>query len=176
MYTDGQDSGEVYWVTGLAGAGKTTIATALQRRLRQSGRAVVLLDGDALRAVLGDRYGHSVEERRYLAGCYGRLCQTLAAQGTDVVCATVSMFHSVRERNRTAIAHYHEIYVTAPRPDLEARRSFYRDAPAADVVGLCPLYELPDNPDLIIANDGGRTPDELAELILGSRRNLLTTT
>ncbi|TJZ74051.1 adenylyl-sulfate kinase [Chitiniphilus eburneus] len=159
--------GVVYWVTGLAGAGKTTIGTALHRHLRESGRHVVMLDGDRLREVFGGQHGYSVEERRHLAMCYARLCKLLADQGCDVVCATVSMFASVRQWNRDNLAHYCEIYIVAPEDHLFARRAFYSDNTSShEVVGLNPAYELPVNPDVTIENDGRRTPEQLVAEIL----------
>ncbi|UXY13696.1 adenylyl-sulfate kinase [Chitiniphilus purpureus] len=157
----------VYWVTGLAGAGKTTLGSALHQRLLAGGRRAVMLDGDRLREVFGGQHGYSVEERRYLAMCYVRLCKMLADQGTDVVCATVSMFSAVRQWGRDHIPGYREIYVIAPQDHLFERRAFYADSNAShDVVGLNPAYELPTDPDLVVQNDGQRTPEQWAEQIL----------
>ncbi|GAA5786456.1 adenylyl-sulfate kinase [Chitiniphilus shinanonensis] len=161
--------GRVFWVTGLAGAGKTTLGGALYRRLLDAGCRAILLDGDRLREVFGGQHGYSVEERRYLAMCYARLCSMLADQGADVVCATVSMFASVRQWNREHIPGYREIYVVAPVDHLLERRAFYSDpAISQDVVGLNPAYELPTDPHLLIENDGRRTPEQIAEEILSS--------
>ncbi|SMC23424.1 adenylylsulfate kinase [Andreprevotia lacus DSM 23236] len=159
----------VYWVTGLAGAGKTTIGTALYERLLAAGRRAVLLDGDRLREVFGGQHGYSVEERRHLAMCYARLCKMLHDQGADVVCATVSMFAAVRHWNRSNIDGYSEVYVVAPENHLFERRAFYADPAAShEVVGLNPAYELPTNPDVIIHNDAQTAPAQLAEHILST--------
>ncbi len=167
-----QQAGHVYWVTGLAGAGKTTIGTALHQRLLEAGRRAVLLDGDRLREVFGGQHGYSVEERRHLAMCYARLCRMLADQGADVVCATVSMFNAVRQWNRDHIAGYREIYIVAPEDHLFERRAFYSDHTAShDVVGLNPAYELPTNPHVLVQNDGRHTPEQLAEQILSALDN-----
>ncbi|MBV9559766.1 MAG: adenylyl-sulfate kinase, partial [Bradyrhizobium sp.] len=84
--------GATYWITGLPGAGKTTIARLLWTKLRSEGLPAILIDGDRMRNILGDRFGYSREEREQLAGIYGRWCLELNRQGTDAVCATVSMF------------------------------------------------------------------------------------
>ena len=92
--------GRVFWVTGLSGAGKTTVGRELWRRLRAAGRQVFFLDGDALRAVIAEDLGHSADNRRRSAMRNARLCQLLAGQGADVVCATISLFHEVQRWNR----------------------------------------------------------------------------
>jgi cytidine diphosphoramidate kinase len=161
--------GYVFWVTGLAGSGKTTIGEALCSALRSRGRLAVQLDGDRLREAFGGQHGYSIEERRHLSMCYARLCKLLADQGTDVVCSTVSMFDSVRRWNRDEIAGYREIYLTAPQQQLLERRAFYSDATASqDVVGLNPAYELPSTPDLQLHNDGQIAPAQVAQWILTS--------
>lgn len=163
--------GTVYWVTGYSGAGKTTVATHLVGLLRELGRAVVQLDGDSLRAVFGDLHGYDRNDRFALASAYGRLCDMLARQGFDVVCATISMFHAVREWNRTHIANYYEVYLRVPAADRAARdaKGLYAAAHRGEIrnlVGYDGPAEEPDTPDLIIDNVPPVTPESAAERIL----------
>jgi adenylylsulfate kinase len=163
-------AGTVFWITGLSASGKTTVAAKLCERLRASGRPVVLLDGDRLRAVLDAEGAHAPEDRLRLAMTYARLCRELAGQGFDVVCATISMFHAVREWNRAEIARYREIYLRVPTDVLRKRdpKGIYaRHAKGvqAHVVGHDLQPELPRAPDLVIDNDGPITPDAAVELI-----------
>ena len=102
-------SGRVFWITGLSGAGKTTVGQELWTRLRAAGRPVTFLDGDALRAVIAEDLGYSAGNRRRSAMRNARLCRLLAEQGTDVVCATISLFHEVQRWNRENILDYREI-------------------------------------------------------------------
>jgi adenylylsulfate kinase len=163
-------AGTVYWITGLAGAGKTTVGGRLCERLRASGRPAVLLDGDRLRTVFDAEQAHAAEDRLRLAKTYGRLCRELAEQGIDVVCATISMFHAVRAWNRAEIARYREIYLRVPRDVLRARdpKGIYarhESGRQPHVVGHDLRPELPLDPDLVIDNDGPITPDAAVELI-----------
>ena len=96
----------VYWITGLSGAGKTTIGKKLYERLKEKNCNIVFLDGDILREVFGGDLGYSREERVKCAMRYARLCKMLVEQGLDVICCTISMFDSVREWNRKNIKGY----------------------------------------------------------------------
>ena len=151
--------GRVFWITGLSGAGKTTLGRELWNRLRAAGRPVTFLDGDALRSVIAEDLGHSAEDRRRSAMRNARLCRLLAEQGADVVCATISLFHEVQRWNRENIPGYREIYLRVPIDELRRRDSkgIYAGAQrgdARDVVGLDVPAEAPEAPDLILDNYG----------------------
>jgi len=105
----GASPGRVFWITGLSGAGKTTVGRELSKRLRAAGRPVTFLDGDTLRSVIAEDLGHSAGNRRRSAMRNARLCRLLAEQGVDVVCATISLFHEVQSWNRENIPGYCEI-------------------------------------------------------------------
>lgn len=157
-------SGRVYWITGLSGAGKTTIGQALLDRLRAAGRSAIFLDGDALREVIAEDLGHNMESRRRSAMRNARLCRMLSSQGQDIVCPTISLFHDVQRWNRVNIPGYTEIYLRVPMEELQRRdaKGIYaaaiRGAPG-NVVGLDVPAETPEAPDLILDNHGDVDPD-----------------
>jgi len=151
--------GRVFWITGLSGAGKTTVGRELWSRLRAAGRPVTFLDGDALRAVIAEDLGHGAGNRRRSAMRNARLCRLLAGQGIDVVCATISLFHEVQRWNRKNIPGYREIYLRVPIDELRHRDSkgIYAGAQRGDVrdvVGLDVPAEAPEAPDLVLDNYG----------------------
>ena len=151
--------GRVFWITGLSGAGKTTLGRELWSQLRAAGRPATFLDGDALRVVIADDLSHDAGHRRRSAMRNARLCRLLAEQGTDVVCATISLFHDVQRWNRENIPGYHEIYLRVPIEELRRRDSkgIYAGAERGnmrDVVGLDVPAEAPEAPDLVLDNYG----------------------
>lgn len=154
----------VYWLTGLSGAGKTTIGRLWRDALRERGETVVFLDGDEMRTVFGGGMGFTGADRRKLAESYGRLCALLASQGVTVVCCTISMFDSVRAWNRANIPGYYEVYIQASMETLRRRDQkglYSRNADNVAGVGL--QVELPTASDLILDNDGELTPEEQVE-------------
>ncbi len=163
----------VYWLTGLSGAGKTTIGRLWRDELRNMGQTVIFLDGDEMRSVFGVGLGFSGSDRRKLAESYGRLCALLAGQGVTVVCCTISMFHSVRAWNRANIPGYYEVYIEASMDTLRRRDQkglYSRNADNVAGVGL--QVELPDAPDLVLDNNGDRTPAQQVERLCAAALGL----
>lgn len=160
----------VYWITGLSGAGKTTIGKLFYEKLKEQHPNTVFFDGDTLRKVFGDDLGYTKAERRKCAMRYSRLCAMLQEQGMNVVCCTISMFNSVREWNRKNIHNYKEIYVKVSMDILQKRdqKGLYSgttEEKQKEVVGIHMDIEEPECPDLILENDGGKTPEEQVERI-----------
>lgn len=154
----------VYWLTGLSGAGKTTIGRLWRDALRASGETVIFLDGDEMRSVFGAGLGFNAADRRKLAESYGRLCALLSNQGVTVVCCTISMFHSVRAWNRANIPGYVEVYIQASMETLRRRdqKGLYSQN-ADNVAGVGLRVELPETPDIVLDNNGALTPAEQVE-------------
>jgi adenylylsulfate kinase-like enzyme/phosphohistidine swiveling domain-containing protein len=170
--------GRVFWITGLSGAGKTTLGRDLWSRLRAAGRAATFLDGDALRAAIAEDLDHSAGDRRRSAMRNARLCRLLAEQGADVVCATISLFHEVQRWNRANIPGYREIYLRVPMDELRRRdaKGLYAGAQnggVRGVVGLDVAAETPEAPDLVLDNYGTLDVATAVDCILalGDRRN-----
>jgi adenylylsulfate kinase-like enzyme len=165
-----ESPGRVFWITGLSGAGKSTVGERLWRRLRAAGRSAIFLDGDKLRSAIAEDLSHPIEDRRRSAMRNGRLCQLLSAQGIDVVCATISMFHEVQRWNRKHIPGYFEIYLRVPMAEIERRdpKRIYaraRKRKIANIVGIDIAAEEPDTPDLVVDNHGSLNANAAVELI-----------
>ncbi len=159
--------GRVFWITGLSGAGKTTLGRELWSRLRAAGCHAIFLDGDALRAGIAEDLGHKTSDRRRSAMRNARLCRMLAQQGTDVICATISLFHEVQRWNRENIPGYREIYLRVPLDELRRRdqKGIYNGA-KGDVVGIDVVAETPETPDLVLENHGALNVTAAVDRIL----------
>lgn len=164
-------TGTVYWITGLSGAGKTTIGTLLYEHIKASKPNVFRLDGDVGRWAYNDKCGYSREER--LDGAYrnARVCKMIADQGIDVVCCTISMYDEVRAWNRENMENYREVYLEVPlevliKRDQKGLYTSVQKGSVKDVVGMDLKLEFPKHPDVRVMNDGTLTPDEVVAKIL----------
>ncbi len=162
--------GRVFWLTGLAGAGKTTVGKLLLERLKEEGGNVIYLDGDQLRQVWPNM-GYCRESRFKVSMQNGRLCKLLSDQGFDVVCATISLFWKTQEWNRLNISNYFEIYLRVPMPILFERdqKGLYSKSEKGivnNVYGVNIKIEEPKTPDLTIENYMPRTPELAVEKII----------
>mgnify|MGYP001104580731 CR=1 FL=1 len=155
------EKGTVYFFTGLAGAGKTTIGGLFYRRLREQERNVFLADGDQTRSIFG-RSGYSTEARRDAARRGFRLWRELAEQGIDVVVCSIAMYDEIRSWNRENIENYKEIYIKVTRDTLYRRdqKQLYSSG-RKEVVGVDLPYDEPKNADVVVENDGQETPEEI---------------
>ena len=155
------NKGRVYWITGLSGAGKTTVGSLLFERLREEKDSVVMLDGDVVRKTFGNDLGYTREDRHEMAMRYSRISLMLSEQGIDVVCCTISMFDDVRAWNRDNIADYKEIYLRVSREVLAQRnqKDLYASS-QSELVGFGISMDEPKSPDLVLDNDGRQSPEE----------------
>jgi len=179
-------TGTVYFFTGLAGAGKTTIGGLFYRRLRAKKANVFCMDGDAMDGVF-KRTGYSTAARLKDAKQQFYLCRALAQQGIDVVMCSISMYDEIREWNRANIEHYidvvmcsismydeirdwnraniehyKEIYIKVTQETLYRRdqKQLYSSG-AKEVVGVDLPYDEPKTPDVVVENDGQETPEAI---------------
>lgn len=170
------EKGTVYFFTGLAGAGKTTIGGLFYRRLKEHSPDAILIDGDQARTQAGhsapdgkvlleDRY--TTEARK--AGAWGtfQYCRDLTRQGKDVVVCSISMYTEIRAWNRENIENYREVYLKVTRETLYRRdqKKLYSSG-TKNVVGVDLPWDEPGHSSIVIQNDGTETPEEIVDRLL----------
>lgn len=171
-----------YWITGLSGAGKTTLAKEIEKQLTQSGEKTILLDGDTLRAILGresrNANNHNKATRLELAKTYGRLCKYLCSQNLNVVIATISMFNEVYHWNKTNIPGYFEVFIDADGEELRKRdhKGIYRqfdEGKLKDVAGEDLMVDKPNSADIVIKSSSRDDVPITAKLIIQKAKQKL---
>lgn len=175
-------TGATLWLTGLPSAGKTTLATALAGRLRADGRAVEVLDGDAVRAALSPELGFSRADRDTQVARIGWIAQRLATHGVVVIAAVISPFAAARDSVRAAHADqslpFFEVHVATPVQVCAERdvKGFYarqRDGAMSGLTGVDGEYEPPATPELRLDTSGRPVDDAVDELIALLRKENL---
>ncbi len=154
--------GATLWFTGLPGAGKSTVAAAVEERLVEAGQPAFLLDGDNLRHGLNGDLGFDEDARSENVRRTAHVARLLAESGTIALVSLVSPYAA--DRASAAALHaaeelsFLEIYVNAPLELCEERdpKGLYARARAGELAGLTGVgapYESPVNPDLVLCSD-----------------------
>jgi adenylyl-sulfate kinase len=164
----GARGGAVVFLTGLSGSGKSTIAEALAADLRQSGRAVTIVDGDVLRQQVSADLGFDAASREANVRRAAELAARFAADGKIVISALIAPFERARTEAREIVeqsAPFLLVYVSTSLDVAEARdpKGLYRRARAGEIkdfTGIDSPYEAPIAPDLVI--DTTQTPVDAA--------------
>jgi bifunctional enzyme CysN/CysC len=166
--------GAVVWLTGLSGAGKSTIAQALERELFQRAMHTYVLDGDNIRHGLNSNLGFSPDDRVENIRRVSEVARLMADAGTVVVTAFISPYRMDRRRAREIAlegnAEFIEVFVDAPLEVCETRdpKNLYKKARAGEIrdfTGIGAPYEAPEDPEIVVHTDQ-QTVDESVATIL----------
>lgn len=146
--------GFILWLTGLSGAGKSTIASALVPELAaRSGRVIEVLDGDVVRTHLSKGLSFSREDRDTNIRRIGFVADVVARHGGIALVAAISPFREVREEIKRSYANVIEVYVEASVETCAARdtKGLYAKAlrgELANFTGVSDPYEPPERPEV----------------------------
>ncbi|MFN6465767.1 MAG: adenylyl-sulfate kinase [Nostoc sp. DedVER02] len=145
--------GVTIWLTGLSGAGKTTICRFLETELRSQGYKIEVLDGDVVRQNLSKGLTFSKEDRDENIRRIGFVAQLLTRNNVIVLVSVISPYRAIREEVKGRIGDFIEVYVNAPLEVCEQRdvKGLYKKARAGEIknfTGIDDLYEIPLEPDV----------------------------
>ena len=169
------------WFTGLSGAGKSTIANALEARLNAMGVHTLLLDGDNVRGRLNKDLGFTDVDRVENIRRAGEVARLMLDGGLIVLCAFISPFTAERRMVREMVdeGEFLEVFVDAPLELCIARdpKGLYRRALAGEIrnfTGIDQIYEPPVAPEVVLQSGSG-TPGELADIVIAEleRRGII---
>lgn len=150
--------GFTLWLTGLSGAGKTTVAMALETELHERGLLIERLDGDTVREGLTRDLGFSKEDRDKNIERVCFVARLLSRNRVGVVASFISPYRAARDNVRQQTTNFIEVYVNAPLEVCAARdvKGLYAKAFAGQIQGFTGVndpYEAPENPEITLHTD-----------------------
>jgi adenylylsulfate kinase len=173
------DTGFVLWLTGLSGAGKSTVAAKLGPALAERGHRVELLDGDEVRTNLCQGLGFSRADRDTNIARIGYVAGKLAKHGVAVLVAAISPYREARDRVRAQVDQFVEVYVAAPVSTCAERdpKGLYAKALAGQITnftGVSDPYEPPLGPELTLHTEHQSVDDSVHQVLAWLEANRLT--
>lgn len=165
-------SPKTLWFTGLSGAGKTTLANEIEKRLWKMGKHTMLLDGDNVRMGLNKNLGFKEQDRIENIRRVSEVAKLFNDAGLIVLASFISPFERDRENAREIIGRddFIEIYVSTSLKECERRdvKGLYRKARAGEIpnfTGIGSPYEVPENPDIVINTEGKSLSENADDLM-----------
>ena len=164
-----EHKGFTIWLTGMSGAGKSTISDRLMERFRECAARVELLDGDVVRTNLSQGLGFSREDRDTNIRRIGFVSGLLSRNGVIAVVAAISPYRDTRDEVRATMPNFIEVFVDCPVEVLTQRdvKGLYKRALAGEVVnftGISDPYEPPLNPEVVVRSDRESVAESVAKI------------
>ena len=170
----GGHRGAVVWFTGLSGAGKSTIAQALERELFNRAMHTYVLDGDNVRHGLNSNLGFSPEDRVENIRRVSEVAKLMADAGAVVITAFISPYRMERRRAREIAlesnAEFIEVFIDAPLEVCETRdpKNLYKKARAGEIrefTGIDAPYEAPEDAEIVVRTDRQSVDESVATIL-----------
>ena len=174
------DTGFVLWLTGLSGAGKSTVAAKLAPALAERGHRVELLDGDEVRTNLCQGLGFSRADRDTNIARIGYVAGKLAKHGVAVLVAAISPYRQARDQVRAQVEVFVEVHVAAPLSTCAQRdpKGLYAKALAGQLphfTGVSDPYQPPLAPEITLHTETQSVDESVHQVLTWLEANQLTT-
>ncbi len=152
------NKGFTIWLTGLSGAGKSTISEELAQRFQEYGREREILDGDVVRMHLSQGLGFSREDRDINIKRIAFVCSLLTRNGVICISAAIAPYREARLWARLEIKNFVEVYVKCPievcrQRDVKGLYKLVDEGKIKNFTGIDDPYEEPENPELVLETD-----------------------
>ena len=165
--------GILFWLTGLSGSGKTSLAKKLFPYINKNYGPTVHLDGDNLRKIL-DLYGYSFKDRISNSKKFTRIAKLLTDQGINVVFSIVGLINKPRNWNKKNIKKYIEIFIKSDVKKIISlnKKKIYKNK--KNIVGINIKPQFPKNPDITIDNTFNRSLKKLEIELLSKIKEVIS--
>ena len=161
-----KNKGILFWITGLSGSGKTTIAEKIKKKIYDKYGPTLTISGDDVRTLFNYNK-FSRKDRLAYALSYGKFCKYITDRNINVIFSTVSLFDKVREWNRSNINNYIEIYIKSDIKDIiKKKQKYFYKGNYKNIVGKNLKAEFPKSPDIVIKNNFTKKLNKLSSELL----------
>ena len=168
------NKGILFWITGLSGSGKTSIAKEIKFKISKLYGPTIVVSGDDMRKIFG-LTKYSRKERFKNAMNFSKYSEFITNQKINVIFANIGMFHKARSRNKLKIENYIEIYIKANLKKIIkiGKKKIYKKFDK-DIVGKDIVPELPKSPNIIIHNKFNKSVKVLSnDLFKKIKKNII---
>tara|TARA_Y100000996_G_C22349557_1_gene572190 strand:+ start:233 stop:751 length:519 start_codon:yes stop_codon:yes gene_type:complete len=164
--------GILFWITGLSGAGKTSISNKIYKRIKNKYGETFYINGDEMRKIFNLR-SYDIVDRKKGGIKYSKLFKKITDQNINVLFAGMALFHDVRKWNRINIENYLEIYIKTSLKKIIKKRYTKIYKKKTKLVGIDIKPEFPKKPDITINNNFNKSIDKLSnELFIKINKKL----
>ena len=155
-------AGTLFWITGLSGSGKTSIAKCIKNKIEKRHGPTICISGDEIRKIFNLR-GYSKNERLRIGKKYVKFINLIIKQKINVIFAVVGLFHELHKINRKLFVNYLEIYIKSDFDKIKSKKKkiFYRKK-FKNVWGQDIKPQFPKKPDIVINNNFDKSISELS--------------
>jgi adenylylsulfate kinase len=162
--------GMVLWLTGISGAGKSTIALRLKEKLKIQLQALEILDGDIVRDFFENDLGYTEKERILKVKRIGFAAKLLADHGVFVIVANIAPYAEVREFLRKNLNNYIQVYVKvspegAVSRDVKGLYKDYNNSKMENLIGVDDRYDIPKTPDLVVDTEQESVESSVSKIL-----------
>lgn len=163
------NTGFTIWFTGLSGAGKSTLSEVIEKRLRERGRNVEVLDGDIVRTHLSKGLGFSREDRDTNIKRIAFVCGLLTRNNVICISAAISPYRDTRAWARHHIGDFVEVYVKCSidvcrKRDVKGLYKLADEGKIKEFTGVSDPYEEPESPELVVETDKETVEESVARI------------
>ena len=162
-----KSKGILFWITGLSGSGKSTIAKKIKSRIIKKYGPTIVINGDNLRKIF-KLFKYSKKERLKNGLNFGNFCKFLTDQKLNVIFAVVGMFDKIRNNNKNKIKNYIEIYIKSDLKKIikAGKKNLYKQKNIKNLIGKDIKPEFPKKPHIVVTNNFKKDLNELSNLLL----------
>lgn len=165
--------GILFWVTGLSGSGKTSIAKKIKNSISKGYGPTIVISGDDLRKNF-DLKKYDKHSRLAYGKKYNQFCKIILNQKINVIFAVVGLFDELRYWNRKHIQNYCEIFIKSPIKNIiNAKKKRVYFSKSKEIMGVNIKPEFPKKPNIVIKNDFKKTTNQLAKILIRKIKDIV---